>query len=96
MIYLLENTYKIASSEKDFYQKLQHKNLTLYSRNNTIIGVKLKRKFRFRTLGYNQSILKELDQKLTQNKRLNALKRIRQHQETQEKLLSKGRERTRK
>tara|TARA_R110002072_G_scaffold298710_1_gene472998 strand:- start:13953 stop:14252 length:300 start_codon:yes stop_codon:yes gene_type:complete len=96
LIAILENTYKTASSEKDFYKKLQFKKIELYSRNNTIVGVKLRRKFRFKTLGYDKSILQELNKNLTQNKRLNALKRIRQHQQNQEKQQSKGRERTRK
>ncbi len=96
LISILEKAFSKAISEADFYKKLQQKNLELYSRNGNIVGVKLKRKFRFKTLGYNKSVLQELDKNLTQNKRLNMLKSIRKHQQEQNKEQSKGRERTRK
>jgi uncharacterized membrane protein YfhO len=96
LITVLENVYTMAISESDFYKKLQQQNIEIYSRNNAIVGVKLTRKFRFKTLGYNKTILQLLNKNLTQNKRINALRCIRQYQESQEKQQSKGRERTRK
>ena len=92
LISILEKTYTKASSEKDFYKRLKAERLELYSRNSKTVGVKLNRKFRFKTLGYDKSVLQELDKNLSKNKRLNTLKRIREHQKQQ----SKGLERTRK
>jgi len=93
LISILEQTYSKATSQTDFYKRLQEQNINLYSRNNQIVGVKLGRKFRFKTLGYDKSILQELDKNLTQNKRLNILKAIRKKQ--QDKQQSKGLERNR-
>ncbi len=94
LISTLEKVYSKATSEADFYKRLKSERIELYTRNNKIVGVKLKRKFRFKTLGYDQNILRELDKNITQNKRLNMLKSIREHQQ-QNKDKSKGRERTR-
>ncbi|WP_452597575.1 hypothetical protein [Pontimicrobium sp. MEBiC01747] len=96
LITLLEQTYTKATSQADFYKRLQDHNLKLYSRNGKITGIQSTRKFRFTTLGYDTNILKELDTNLSQNKRLDALKRIRKHQDERGKEQSKGRERTRK
>ena len=96
LISILEQTYIKATSQADFYQKLQQENIELYSRNNTIVGAKLKRKFRFKSLGYDEGMLRELNKNLTQNKRFNMLKSIREEQQNQSKEMSKGHERTRK
>ena len=89
MIAVLEKTYTKAISEIDFYKRLKAERLELYSRNNQIVGVKLKRKFRFKTLGYSKTILQELNQNLSKNKRLDTLKHIR----TKQKDSSRKRER---
>ena len=95
LISALEQVFTSARSEADFYSKLQEKKFELYSRNNTIVGVKLRRKHRFKSLGYNKEILQKLDKHLTQNKRMDMLKRIREHQEKQQNKERSGRERTR-
>ncbi|WP_298507449.1 hypothetical protein [uncultured Kordia sp.] len=97
LITILKDNYTKASSEKDFYTRLQEQNIELYSRNNKIVGAKLERKFRFKTLGYDRVSLQELNKNLSQNKRLDMLKRIRLHQEQQQQSKERqGRERTRK
>lgn len=96
LIALLEQTYTKATSQADFYKRLENKNFKLYNRNGKITGIQSTRKFRFTTLGYDTNILKELDANLSQNKRLDALKRIRKHQQERGKEQSKGLERTRK
>lgn len=93
LIAVLEDTYTKAKSEVEFYKQLQKQKLELYSRNDKIVGIVLKRKYRFKTLGYDKTVLKELDKNMSQQKRMQMLERIRQTQEFQR---AKGRERTRK
>lgn len=91
----LEDAYKKATSEKDFYTILQNQNLDLYTRKNGMIaGVKMKRNQRFSTLGYTKQILQDLDKSLSKNSRLATLGRIREFQQSK-KQQSKGRERIR-
>lgn len=59
LIAVLEKTYTKATSEKHFYKQLEQKGIKLYSRNNQIVGAKLIRKFRFKTLCYDKSILRD-------------------------------------
>ncbi len=87
----LEKAYTKAISEKSFYTILQNENLELYSRNDIITGVKLKRKYRFKTLGYTKEILQELSKDLSKTSRLDTLKRIRKHKQLEQ---SRGRERS--
>lgn len=75
----LEQAYKSATSEIDFYQKLKNQNIVLYERNGKITGIQGKRKFRFKTLGYTPEILAELDKNITLNKRLEILRKLRQN-----------------
>ncbi len=96
LIISLEQAYKKAVSETDFYKKLQDKNIELYSRNRIVVGAKLQRKYRFKTLGYDKQIIQKLNKNLTQNKRLGILIQIREKQKNQSKEKPKGRERTRK
>ncbi len=96
LITALEQVYSKASSEEDFYKQIQEKDLKIYSRNDIIVGIKLKRKFRFKTLGYDKTILQELNKNLSQNKRLNTIKRIREYQQQQQSKARDGSERTRK
>jgi len=88
LINLLEQTFLKATSQQNFYKKLHDKGLQLYKRNGKIVGVKLKRKFRFATLGYDINVLKNLDKNISKNKRIEALNRIRERQKGR----SKGRE----
>jgi len=91
LISVLEQAYAKALSEADFYKRLRNTNITLYSRSNSIAGVILNRKFRFKTLGYDKGVLKRLDKKLTHNKRLNILKGIKKKQKKNDKVYGKGR-----
>lgn len=96
LLVALEDAYSQATSESDFYIKLQGQHIKLYARNNTIVGAKLKRKFRFKTFGYDKSVLQELDRNPAQDKRLSILKSLRKHQQEQDRQQPKGCERTRK
>lgn len=75
----LEEVFKNSKSEQDFYQKLQEKGLQLYSRNGKITGIQGKRKFRFKTLGYNSEILQQLEQNPTLIKRMELLQQIKEN-----------------
>lgn len=82
---LLEKSYLIATSEQDFYHKLSDQNLELYSRNDKVVGIKLNRKFRFRTLGYTKEVLVKLNKQLSKSNRLKELQRIRERQKNRSK-----------
>jgi len=88
----LEQTFISVNSEKEFYQKLKKQGIELYKRKGQITGIVLKRKYRFRTLGYPKSILQELNLNPSRDNRLDTLRRIRENQEQKQ---SKGLERTR-
>ena len=75
---LLEEVFKVTTSEQDFYKKLESKNIKLYSRNGKITGVEGNRKFRFSRLGYTPELLQSLEQDPTQNQRMEWLQNIRE------------------
>ncbi len=89
---VVDKAYVQASSQKKFYALLQEQGLELYTQRGVIRGIKGKRKFRFRTLGFDKEILKLLDKKVTKNVRLDALRKLRDEQQEH----SLGRERIRK
>ncbi|HBI01412.1 MAG TPA: relaxase/mobilization nuclease domain-containing protein [Flavobacterium sp.] len=76
----LEEVFKIAKSEKDFYQKLEYKGIKLYIRNGKITGIEGKRKFRFKVLGYTSEILQSLEQNLTLAKRMELLQKVKENE----------------
>lgn len=76
----LEKSYVSATSEQNFYQQLSNQNLELYSRNGNIVGIKMNRKYRFKTMGYTKDILENLNRQLSKNNRLGDLQRIRERQ----------------
>ena len=82
---LLEEVFTTATSEKDFYQKLEAKELKLYSRNGKITGIEGNRKFRFSRLGYTTELLQSLEQNPTQNQRLEWLQKIRENNQEKER-----------
>jgi len=90
LITAFETVYTKATSEQDFYERLREQGMELYNRNDKIVGVKLRRKFRFRKLGYDKEVLQELNKNLSKNLRLDTIRRIREKQNDR----SKGRERT--
>ena len=76
----LNTLYLQSKSEHDFYDTLTKKGYHVYQRNGIPTGIQQKRRFRFKTLGFNWDILKELDAKLSQNRRLDRLQQIRKIQ----------------
>ena len=82
---LLEEIFKTATCKKDFYQKLEAKELKLYSRNGKITGIEGNRKFRFSRLGYTPELLLSLEQNPTQNQRLEWLQNIREKSQEKER-----------
>lgn len=82
---LLEEIFKTATCEKDFYQKLEAKELKLYTRNGKITGIEGNRKFRFSRLGYTPELLQSLEQNPTQNQRLEWLQNIREKSQEKER-----------
>lgn len=80
IVNLLENCFKTAKSEQEFYQKLQNNGLVLYSRGGKITGVQAKRKYRFKTLGYTVDILHQLEQNPTLINRLELLKKVKENE----------------
>ncbi|MCQ4141598.1 relaxase/mobilization nuclease domain-containing protein [Chryseobacterium sp. EO14] len=80
LLKVLEEAFTISKSEKYFYKKLQEKGLQLYSRNGKITGIKGKRKFRFKTLGYTPEILQQLELDPTLRKRRELLQNIRENE----------------
>ena len=81
----LEKVFTTATSEKDFYQKLESKNIKLYSRNGKITGIEGNRKFRFSRLGYTPELLQSLEQNPTQNQRQEWLQNIRENNQEKER-----------
>ncbi len=82
---VIEEVFTTATSEKDFYQKLESKNIKLYSRNGKIVGIEGNRKFRFSRLGYTTELLQSLEQHPTQNQRLEWLQNIREKKQEKER-----------
>lgn len=82
---VIEEVFTTATSEKDFYQKLESKNIKLYSRNGKITGIEGNRKFRFSRLGYTPELLQSLEQNPTQNQRLEWLQNIREKSQEKER-----------
>ena len=74
----LEEVFKTAKSEQDFYQKLEGMGIKLYTRNGKITGIQGKRKFRFKVLGYTSEILQSLEQNLTLAKRIELLQKVKE------------------
>lgn len=80
LLTLLEEIFKTAKSQQDFYQKLTQRGVKLYYRNAKITGIEGKRKFRFRSLGYTPEILQSLELGPTQLKRLELLQKAKEYE----------------
>lgn len=81
----LEEVFKTATSEQDFYEKLKTKGVKLYTRNGKITGIEGRRKFRFRVLGYTAEILQSLEHHPTLARRMELLQKVKENE------LEKGR-----
>lgn len=77
---LLEEVFKTAKSEQDFYQRLEQRGVKLYSRNGKITGIEGKRKFRFRSLGYTTEILHSLELLPTQRQRMELIQKAKEYE----------------
>lgn len=81
LLKILEEVFKTAKSEQDFYQKLEDKGVKLYTRNGKITGVQGKRKFRFKVLGYTSEILQSMEQNLSLNRRMELLQKVKENEQ---------------
>ena len=77
----LEEIFKTAKSEQDFYQKLEGIGVKLYTRNGKITGIEGRRKFRFARLGYTSEILLSLEQNPTLEKRMELLQKVKENEQ---------------
>lgn len=78
LLLLLESLYQKANSEKAFYRSIQKEGYELYERRGQVVGIISNRKYRLKTLGYTQELIKQLFKKLTKSKRLEAIRKIRE------------------
>ncbi len=90
---VLKQAYQKATSQNSFFELLRQDNIEIYERNGKPAGIKFKRKWRFKTLGYYKEVLQELDKNLAKKSRLASLERIRSHQAERFKDKEQGRER---
>lgn len=81
LVITLDEAYMKASSEKDFYLLVENEGFEIYYRGGKESGVVQKRRYRFRTLGYNKGVLMALDKSHSRKKRLETIFRIRQYQQ---------------
>lgn len=80
LLQLLDEVFKTAKSQQDFYQKLQNRGVTLYSRNGKIAGIESNRKFRFKGLGYTPEILQSLEHDPTHQQRLELIQKAKDYE----------------
>lgn len=73
----LAEAYNKAKSSQQFIELLRQKGHQIYQRNNKNVGIKAKRKYRFKTLGYPIEKLQLLDQNIERNKRLSQVRKLR-------------------
>ena len=90
LLVVLEEIYQKADSEQSFYTQVHKKGIELYRHKEKITGVILNRKYRFKTLGYTPEILQELSKELTINKRLEAIKKIREQNKGRSNDIERG------
>lgn len=88
LLILLEKIFQKAPSEKSFYQAIQREGYELYEKRGQMVGIVSNRKYKLKTLGYTQELIRQLSKKLTKSKRLEAIRKIR---ERNTKDRSKGR-----
>ncbi|PTT76536.1 MULTISPECIES: relaxase/mobilization nuclease domain-containing protein [unclassified Chryseobacterium] len=81
---LLDDVFQKAGSEKEFYTILQERGVEIYTRNNEPAGVRGKRKFRFKTLGYDKQILQSLEQNSEVSIRMKMLHKLRENRHEKE------------
>ncbi|MDC9723423.1 MAG: hypothetical protein PSN34_11735 [Urechidicola sp.] len=77
-----------ARSSNSLLKLLKEKGHQLYKRNNKIVGIQKKRKWRFKTLGYSIGKIQLLDKNIEKDNRLQQIKHLRNNHSK-----DKGRER---
>ena len=77
IIQLMEKAFTESLSEEEFYQNLNQHGFTIYSYRGKAKGIKGRRKYRFRTLGFNTMPLQKLGNDLSRNKRLETMIKVR-------------------
>lgn len=75
---ILEQPYLSATSEKDFYRRLEELQITLYRQRGKVRGVKMNRKFRFKTVGFSRQMIADLNKQISKKQRLRELQKIKQ------------------
>jgi hypothetical protein len=83
---LLEEVFKTAKSEQEFYQKLEKRGVKLYSRNGKIVGIEGKRKFRFNGLGYTPEILRLLEHDRSRLQKLELIRKANQDEHNRNRI----------
>jgi len=73
----LAEIYNKAKSSQQFLELLRQKGHQMYQRNNINVGIKAKRKYRFKTLGYPIEKLQLLDLNIERNQRLSQVRKLR-------------------
>jgi len=58
---ILELLYKKSNSKEDFYKRIQDSKLKIYERNGKSCGIITNRKYRFKTVGFDENKLNVLD-----------------------------------
>ncbi len=72
---MLKTCYKKANSRETFFELIKESGLSTYVRGGRVSGVVFSgRKFRFKTLGFTEERLQELDKTLKQSKELNRVR----------------------
>lgn len=84
----IAKVYDKAKSSNLFFKLLKEKGLQLYKRNNKVVGIQKKRKWRFKTLGYSIEKIQLLDKNIKKANRLEQIKQLRNN-----RFKDKGRER---
>ncbi|WP_299116406.1 hypothetical protein [uncultured Winogradskyella sp.] len=73
----LAEVYDKAKSSNKFIELLKQKGHQIYQRNGKDVGIKSKRKYRFKTLGYPMEKLQLLDKNIIRNQRLSQVRKLR-------------------
>ena len=73
---ILNICFKNSKSKDDFFEKLKVKGLTTYTRSGKMTGIVFKnKKHRLARLGYNETILNELDKSYSRNQELGNIRK---------------------
>jgi hypothetical protein len=78
---VINSAFRDCKDELDFYNIIQKKGFSLYTRKGKVVGVKTStRKFRFKTLGYTPEVLKAVEQTTSFDERLKIIENYKSSQ----------------